>query len=233
MADPNDLLTPPAPYLESLRLQLAPLPNTPDRPGNLESAPEPPSLDVLPRYWHHTCPRSRFPRRNWHQLIPPLDGVVPVGTPCDLGCGYRANRDTELHNHAQQPVALLGGRSLMPGRLERWWMRCPLCGNTWRNYLEDHQFVVQALEEQEREEREEGRTTGTRTAGSAASGRGEATKCASCAVPFASSAVPLNRYGEEVEPLRKAHAEYWEAEDLATATLRRVSSVVGLSRYWS
>lgn len=207
-------------------------PPSADNPDPLESSPSPADAEeVAPRYWAHSCPRSAQPGREWHQDITGWgDHRVREGTPCALLCGQAAHRDTALLNRRRQAIALLGGRNLMRSRLEPWWMRCSLCGNTWRNYLAGHPFVKGRgradLLEGGRDQRygsgngggclsrdpaSSGVLAGTAGGSSSmmASKVGVATKCASCGTPFSGFAVEINRYGEEVAEVLRWDNKYY------------------------
>ncbi|KAL2126988.1 hypothetical protein VTI74DRAFT_11504 [Chaetomium olivicolor] len=189
--------------------------HNPDNPALFQSAPSHPNLEVRPAYWFHACPLSSLPRNEHHQYLPPA-GFPIEGVRCSLGCGEVVGGSTELHNFHQQAIETVGGKNLMKGRFERWWMRCSLCGGTWRNYLEDHPRVG--------EERQRGQRWGVHglaglrviaDAGDGGEGRllsrkcRVAEKCASCAVPFTVEfAVPLNRFGEDIREVVRRDETY-------------------------
>ncbi|GAB1309969.1 hypothetical protein MFIFM68171_00179 [Madurella fahalii] len=217
-----------------------------DNPDPLESAPEVPDIEATPRYWVHVCPKSNLSGRRWHQDISGWgNNRVREGTPCALLCGYKAHRDTALLNSQMRPIALLGGRNMMSARLERWWMRCSVCRNTWRNYLEDHPFVKRGRADLNGtsqygnglgkpapgQERVVDGTTPTDSTD--VKGFEVAMSCASCAAPFSAFATEINQYGEEVGEVLKWDSKYYGAVGSTAHTLRRVPNMAELNKHSS
>ncbi|KAK4150046.1 hypothetical protein C8A00DRAFT_18358 [Chaetomidium leptoderma] len=183
----------------------------PNAPGLSECAPES-TIEVQPRYWLHICPRSYGPHGARNPRLPLVSRIEYAH--CPLGCGSTPQGETELLNHMQQPIGLLGGMNQMGGRIERWWMRCSTCWSTWRNFLEDHPNV------------QSGNTVGER-------GGLVATSCASCSTPFTRVCVALNCYGEEVYEVVRRDDDCREMLQWQRPSLRRVPGRVELNRqFW-
>lgn len=202
-----------------LRGYVGPSPNASNNPNPLaafESAPRAPDLRVKVQYWHHACPLSPRPGGEQYQLFLSVLGrsTQQAGTPCRLDCGHRAHRDSELCNYLCEPVELVGGKNLLPGRLESWWMRCSRCGATSENYLEDHPMVKLGIIADD----------ATYYSGARAGGR-VATACTSCGVGFTGSALPLNRFGESVSDVKAKDDEYWRSLRRASPSTEKLAEI--------
>lgn len=220
------------------------IPPSPDNPGPLESAPGVPDTEVTPRYWVHVCPKCNLSGRRWYQDISGWgNNRVQEGTPCALLCGYKAHRDTELLNSRMQPIALLGGRNMMPTRMERWWVRCSICQNTWRNYLDDHPFVKHGRMDLSGGHRYgngyKDASSGPESEVDSATGsiaiprRVEvARSCASCAAPFSTFATEINRYGEEIGEVARWDSKYRACVASTARTLRKVPKTTDMNKHW-
>ncbi|KAH6853272.1 hypothetical protein B0I37DRAFT_420083 [Chaetomium sp. MPI-CAGE-AT-0009] len=170
-----------------------------------QHAPETPMPAVQPAYWSHACPLTTAHGEGHIQRLP-RSSAQKSSVVCFLGCGQGIDRDTELLNASYQPIALVGGKNLMPERLERWWMECGVCGETKKNFLADHPAVKGqtgdggCLPEDGQEGGPIGEPAVVRKIGSLG-GRfvWEVRGCHSCLCEFTSEAIARNPYGEDVD----------------------------------